>query len=282
MSAATRPPVVVIVPFAGGADAARSMLASIGTLRRGPGDRILVVNNGAPGLAAPEGIQVLEDSGVRSSYYARNAGARLAEEDWILFIDGDCVPEPDLIDRYFEPWPGARAGAVAGAVVPLAGGTSLMERHARSRLLLDQGVFLARERPFAATANLLVRRQAWQALGGFREVRSGGDVDFSWRLQQAGWDLESRPEARVEHRHRDSLRSFLRQRSRYGGGAAWLAQQHPGVRPVARPVRGAVRSLIGSAGMAVRGHGEEAAFLAIDSLGYLAHAAGSRSSNLAA
>ena len=256
------------------------MLRAIGTIRRNPDDRMVVVNNGPVGMRAPAGVEVLEDSRVRSSYYARNAGARLAEEDWLLFIDGDCVPEPGLIDSYFAPLPEARAGAVAGAVVPLAGGEGLMERHARSRLLLDQGVFMARERPFAATANLLVRREAWRAIGGFREVRSGGDVDFSWRLQAAGWELESRPGARVEHRHRDSLRSFLSQRGRYGGGAAWLAREHPGARPVARPLRGAARSLIGSAGMAVRGHGEEAAFLAIDALGYLAHAAGSRTSNL--
>ncbi len=47
---------------------------------------------------------------------------------------------------------------------------------------------------------MLVRRDVWEWLGGFHEgVRSGADVEFCWRVQDADWSLEHRPEARVEH-----------------------------------------------------------------------------------
>ncbi|MEA2347920.1 MAG: mycofactocin glycosyltransferase [Thermoleophilaceae bacterium] len=257
------------------------MFDALGALALGPGDDLVVVNNGAPGLEPPGGaVRVLDAAAVRSSYFARNAGARATSQEWLLFIDADCVPVRDLLDLYFSPKPGEAVGALAGGVVPQERAGSLMERHAVARRLLDQSVFLARERPFAATANLLVRREAWAAVGGFREVRSGGDVDFSWRLHEAGWGLETRPGASVEHRHRSTLSSYLRQRARYGGGAAWLAAAHPGAREPARPLRGAARSLLAGISAGLHGRGEEAAFLGIDSLGYLAHAAGARRSNV--
>ena len=47
-----------------------------------------------------------------------------------------------------------------------------------------------------SAANLLVRRAAFEQVGGFYEgVRAAEDTDFSWRLQQAGWRLELRPGA---------------------------------------------------------------------------------------
>ena len=84
----------------------------------------------------------------------------------------------------------------------------------------------------AATGNLLVRRAAFEEVGGFADgIRSGGDVDLCWRLQDAGWELERRPEATVEHHHRDDLGSFLAMVARYGAGSRWLNERRPGAAP---------------------------------------------------
>ena len=70
-----------------------------------------------------------------------------------------------------------------------------------------------RDPPGAATANLLVRRAAWAAVGGFLEgIRSGGDFEFCWRVADAGGRLEFRarrrgrappPDDRARHRPPD-------------------------------------------------------------------------------
>jgi hypothetical protein len=277
-----RPPVAVIVPLGGAVNAAIG--PALARLELGAADELLVVFNGpegqrAPGL--PERARIEHARGMRSSYHARNAGARASSAEWLLFLDGDCEPEPGLLDLYFSTVPGERTGAVAGRIEAAEHpGEGLMERHARTRELLDQEAFLARDKPFAVTANLLVRRAAWAELGGFREVRSGGDVDFSWRLQAAGWGLEFQGAALVRHRHRERLGDFLRQRVRYGAGAAWLQREHPGVRPAPRPLRGMARSAGAACGALVRGHVGESGLLAIDALGYGAHAVGARRSNL--
>lgn len=276
-----RPAVAVVVPLGG----ARNELIgpALAALELRPGDEIVVVLNGAegqsvPGLPERARIKVARD--LRSSYHARNAGVRATTAPWILFIDGDCQPSADILERYLATEPAEAVAVLAGRIDPADGEEGLLAVHARTRGLLDQEAFLAREQPFAVTANLLVRRSAWAQVGGFREVRSGGDVDFSWRLTAAGWELAYRPDAVVLHRHRVRLREFMRQRVRYGGGAAWLQEQHPGARPEPRPLRGMVRSGLGAAGSLLRGRAQEAGLRAIDALGYAAYIVGTRRSNL--
>ena len=86
--------------------------------------------------------------------------------------------------------------------------------------------------PRAVAANLLVRREAFEAVGGFYEgVRAAEDTDFSWRLQRAGWRLEGRPQARVEHRYRTTVRALRRQWRGYAAGRAWLGRRYDGFEP---------------------------------------------------
>lgn len=62
----------------------------------------------------------------------------------------------------------------------------------------------ARRVDWAIGAFLLVRRTAWDAVGGFdaRQWMYAEDLDLGWRLAQAGW--ESRYEPRAEVRHEES------------------------------------------------------------------------------
>ena len=45
----------------------------------------------------------------------------------------------------------------------------------------------------------------------YEGVRAGEDTDFSWRIQAAGWRLELRSEASVEHRYRTTLKDLRSQ-----------------------------------------------------------------------
>jgi hypothetical protein len=87
-----------------------------------------------------------------------------------------------------------------------------------------------------------VRREALEQVGGFYEgLRAAEDTDFSWRLQQAGWRLELRPDAVVEHRYRASVAQLRRQWRGYAAGRAWLARRYDGFAPQPAARRAAAR-----------------------------------------
>lgn len=239
---ATRPPVDVVVPFAGGAEALRALAARLAGLHVRDGDTLTVADNRGvrrPG-ELPPGVRVVDASERRGSYHARNAGARAGSGPWLLFIDADVEPARNLLDRLFDPAPDPRTAVLAGAVVdepPPAGGRGPAAlRYAWLKSSMSQEGTAGRgEWAFAQTANAAVRRQAFADVGGFAaEVRSGGDADLCFRLAAAGWRLESRPGAAVMHRNRTTVPRMLAQRARHGAGAAWLAQRHPGALPQRR------------------------------------------------
>ena len=280
----SRPPVSVVVPFRGDEAYAERTRDAFADLELGDRDELIVADNTARGVAGAvlgKTATVVSAPEQRSSYFARNAGAARAVGEWLLFVDADCVPAADLIDRFFDPLPDAPTGVVAGAIVGRADQDSLLARYARDRNFLDQidGMH-AKGGAGAATGNLLVRRAAFEEIDGFAKgIRSGGDVDLCWRLQDAGWALDRRPAAIVEHHHRDDIASFLAMVARYGAGSRWLNERRPGAAPRWPLASGLLGSTRDVAGHLVRGRFEPAAFRAIDGLGLIAHNVGYRASN---
>jgi GT2 family glycosyltransferase len=272
-----RPGVTVVMPFAGSRAEGEGALSALSALDVSADDELILADNSGT-VPAAAGIQIVRAAGEQSPSHARNAGAERAGCDWILFLDADCQSPADLLDRFFaEPIEDA-VGALAGAVAPAPGGASFAARYGAAKSFLDQDVHLAHGyMPRAVAANLLVRRVAFEAVGGFYEgVRAAEDTDFSWRLQRAGWQLASRPQARVEHRYRTTVGALRRQWRGYAAGRAWLARRYDGFEPDPalrraaarvlrrRPVRGPVRPLQSAATRS--GRLDRGGFLALDAV----------------
>ena len=241
-----------------------------------PDDEVIVADNtrdGMPANALGAGVRVVRAAAERSAYHARNAGARSAVNDWILFLDADCWPAPDLIDSYFAPPPTELCGAIAGTIVGNPGQAALVARYARARGFLNlAGGAEGPDWRIAVGGNVLARRAAFEEVGGFAEgIRSGGDVDFSRRLQRARWRIDRRPDALVEHQHRERLLPFLVTIARYGAGSRWLNTRYPGYSPRWPLTRELGRAIRDAAMLVGRGRGEEGVFRALDGLGLLAH-----------
>ncbi len=269
-----RAAVSVVVPFAEGREQAEWLAEGLGRLRLGPGDELIIADNRHGGSTRELDLAPLAALGrvvaapeLRSSYYARNVGAGAASGEWLLFIDSDCRPDADLLDRIVPASPRPELGVVAGEVEALAGQRGLPAVHARERghlgvaAQLQKGPF-----PSGVGANLLVRRRTWESLGGFCEVRSGADLELCWRAQQLGWELDYAPDALVAHRHSERLGAMLAKARRYGPGQLWLRRRFPGSIPRPDTPRQLARAIGGGLAWTVTGQWRRAAFKLIDGL----------------
>jgi hypothetical protein len=225
-----RAAVTVVVPFAGTDDQLRELQVALDRLRLGPADELIVADNRSDPLHTPG--------------YARNKGADGARGEWLVFLDADTIPDPDLIDRYFDPAPNPQTGVLAGAVNDVAIRPTAVAREAARRRRMSQRATLERDgTAYAQTANCAIRRDAFERAGGFDpSARAGEDADLCFRLQRAGWTIEERPGAAVGHRSRESLGAWLGQMLRHGSGAAWVERRWPGELPSPGP-RGLARRL---------------------------------------
>jgi hypothetical protein len=230
-----RPGVDVVVPVAASAAGLQDVLARMRGIALRAGDTLTVVDNRDVGVPAPE---VLVAQQLRTSYFARNAGAARGSAPWLLFLDADVDPPATLLDDLLGAPIADDVGVLAGGVIDQPPGerASAAVRYAARKRSMAQDTTLAHGRwAFAQTANAAVRRSAFEAVGGFcPRVRSGGDADLGWRLRDLGWRLEARPDAAVVHRSRTTVPRLLANRFRHGSGAGWLAEVHAGAFPARR------------------------------------------------
>jgi len=285
-SGMSRPPVSLIVPFAGSDAELRQLKERLAGLELGPDDQILIADNRRGAEAANgEGVHVVEAGAIPTPAHARNIAARAAAGEWLVFIDADTVPDAALLKAYFDPAPRPRTAVLAGAIVDVAPEPTITARHAVVRARMSQRTTLDRTaRPYVQTANCAVRGVAFDEVGGFDpHARAAEDADLSFRLQDAGWAVEERPGAVVRHLSRSTPAGLIRQLFRHGSGAAWANRRHPGTFPPPTAL-GLGRRLGHSAREALvrarHGDREGAAFALLDLAGACAFELGRLRSNL--
>ena len=160
--------------------------------------------------------------------YARNVGARTATGDILAYTDGDCMADPDwlyyLVGTLLSgPYAGVggpnisppAANWVQACVSAAPGGPSHV-------LLTD---VVAEHIP---GCNMAFHRWAFEMVGGFDPEyrKAGDDVDFCWRLQNAGQVIAFSASAIVWHYRRFTLKAFRKQQEGYGEAESMLRFNH--------------------------------------------------------
>lgn len=241
--ARSHPLVSVVVPFR---DAAAHLPALVAALARQEGLardawEVVLVDDGSTDegpalLPAALGdldvaTRVLARSGAGSSYAARNVGIAAADGAILAFTDADCRPAPTWLAAIVDHLGAATAtqDVVAGAVdLDLLDPTNPWE-------LFDHAVHLDNAGSAAAgrvaTANMAVHREAFDAVGPFAEVSSGGDWEWSRRARAAGWSVVYDPSVRVSHPTRTTRDAVLAKVLRTSRGQGEVAARDRAARP---------------------------------------------------
>jgi glycosyltransferase involved in cell wall biosynthesis len=210
--------VSVVVPVRNCWSDVRELLAALAvqTISR---DRFEIVIADDGSERVPDGVAT-DDGWIRvtsgpplGSYAARNRAAALARAPVLAFCDADCRPEPGWLE----------AGLRALEHADVAGGRIrfIVPERPTVWTLLDIELYLDQESVVrdgkAVTANLFVRRGAFERTGGFdTSLPSGGDMAMVLGSVARGATLVYEPNAVVWHPTRDRARSFLRKMWRVG------------------------------------------------------------------
>ncbi len=159
---------------------------------------------------------------------ARNTGAAVATGGIIAYTDDDCVPDEDWLNFLVRAFADPAVGAAGGPNVPPAAVNAVQASVIAAPGGPAHVLTGDREAEHLPGCNLAVRREAFAAVGGFRAEyhAAGDDVDFCWRLLEAGWRLEYVAAAMVWHYRRFTARAYLRQQWGYGKAEALLMRVH--------------------------------------------------------
>jgi len=170
----------------------------------------------------------------RSVARSRNVGVKAACFNKIFFVDADCVVLPDTLKKHVDAFNKTNEAAGTIGLTKFNRPMNLAGRIicATPFTIPFRWVEFIQNPEWGPTCNLFVRVEAFKAVGGFDErflsIVGGEDVDFGWRVSEAGFFWKSVPSAVVEHDSTtwDSWLTNIRRVWRYGIGDYYLATVH--------------------------------------------------------
>jgi glycosyltransferase involved in cell wall biosynthesis len=152
-----------------------------------PADEILVVDDGTEPLSPhqfPGEVTLVPGGGRRGACWARNRGAALARSPWLAFLDDDDHWHPAYLAEAMEAATRHDARLVLTAftkVRELDGAWELNPEKVPPTHLASEDFYV--RNPGLRGSNLFIRRDLYQAIGGFDEsLPSHNDLDLGIRL----------------------------------------------------------------------------------------------------
>lgn len=159
--------------------------------------------------------------------FARNLGAQKARGDVIVFIDSDCIPKNNWLEKMTTPLEGNVVGIMGvyetsnkDSMVARYVGYEIDRRHSRMGSHID----------FISTYSAAYRRDIFLEFGGFDTSfrrANAEDTELSYRIRKAGYRLALARDAVVVHRHPSSLLHYLKQQFTRGYWRTLMYSKHP-------------------------------------------------------
>lgn len=194
----------IIIPSVRSGKTLEAVLSALVARRGGRSWEILVVDSSGDSCAAQTiqesyKVRVIASAERLTAGAARNLGAASAAGPTLLFLDADCIPEPDWSEKLEATLRRGRpveSGAIVnGTPESLAGTLQYWVEFADFTPHAPAGT-----RRFVPSFQLLIRRTEFMRVSGFpTEFMRGQDLVFSHRLTQAGIPIHFDPALRVQH-----------------------------------------------------------------------------------
>lgn len=212
----TTPSIALVIPVHAGGDTFRRCMAAVARLCPPPAEVVVVVDgpdDGESRVARASGARVLWTGERAGPAAARNLGVSATSADVVFFIDADVRVPPDAIAvaaEYIAAHPAIHAAMGSYDDRPAEHNVAsqyknLLNHYRHQRAPVEGYTFWG--------ACGLIRRDSFEALGGFRESYgrpSIEDTELGYRLRAAGGQVHIVKRLRVGHMKRWQWGALLR------------------------------------------------------------------------
>lgn len=162
----------------------------------------------------------------------RNFGAERANGEYLLIWDSDIIVPKDYftaIDTFLEK---NKVDAFGGPDRAHESFTPVQKaiNYSMTSFFTTGGIRGGKKKLdkfFPRSFNMGINREVYLTLGGFRQMRFGEDIDFSYRIVEAGYTTALIDDAYVYHKRRTDFRKFFRQVYNSGNARINLSLLHP-------------------------------------------------------
>jgi len=223
------PSVSIIVPVFNGMSTLPALLDSIEIQDyAGKSEAILVDDGSTDGsgeYAERRGFKVIYQKN-QGPGVARNVGAEKADGDLLVFTDSDCNLDSDFITELTKPLLDPEIVGSHGVfysnqknIVARFIQAEILERYDRE---LKAGTV-----DWIGTYAACYRKDVFLNNGGFSDIYSSEDAEFSIRLSKQGYKMLFAPKARCQHVNYENFFKFLRFKYKRAYWTIWLYKKYP-------------------------------------------------------
>lgn len=223
--------VSLVVPVRNEEESLPALLDSIRRQTYAPSEVILVDGGStdatvkvARGMAMPgEALRVIEATEATPGR-GRNIGIGAARSEWVALTDAGIRLEPEWLERLVEA---ARADeevqVVYGNYEAAVG--SFFERCAALVYLPPKTARAGGRMRGPSIASTLLRREVWEAVGGFPDLRAAEDLFFMERIERLNFKIAYAPRANVWWQLQPTLGKTFRKFVLYSRHNVWAGRQ---------------------------------------------------------
>ena len=162
----------------------------------------------------------------------RNYGVERANGEYMLILDSDCILTEKYLEAVEDELQRKKADAFGGPDRAHDSFSDVQKaiNYAMTSFFTTGGIRGGKKKLdkfYPRSFNMGVRKDVYQALGGFSKMRFGEDIDFSIRIFKGGYQCRLFPEAWVWHKRRTDLKKFFKQVHNSGIARINLYKKYP-------------------------------------------------------
>ena len=163
---------------------------------------------------------------------SRNYGAERSQGEYLLILDSDVIVPDNYVETIQAELDTNPCDAFGGPDKALPTFTPIQKaiNYSMTSFFTTGGIRGGKKKMdkfYPRSFNMGIRKDVYEALGGFAAMRYGEDIDLSTRIFKGGYSCRLFPDAFVYHKRRVDFRAFFRQVKHSGNARIELKRKYP-------------------------------------------------------